>query len=85
MAAVAQQYYEEAAQNEQMGEDEGVSHHLSVFDIHGRGKFYSVIVLLSPGACLRFRPELLRGTSLMELNWRGTLVLSTASCLWLDA
>jgi hypothetical protein len=25
MAAVAQQYYEDAAQNEQMGEDEGVS------------------------------------------------------------
>jgi hypothetical protein len=68
MAAVAQQYYEEAAQNEQMGEEDGVSHHFLSFRHPWPVKNCTLIVLFSPTAlpalspprrCLRCHPRII--------------------------
>lgn len=76
MAAVAQQYYEEAAQNEQMGEENEVSNDCFVILVSPRRrKNYLVIYYSAPGRCLRFRPELLRGSSFLELNGRDVFAI----------
>jgi len=58
MAAVAQQYYEDAAQNEQMGEDEGVS---TISLSFWRSRMIKIPLydrfIQTPGRCLRCHPE----------------------------
>lgn len=70
MAAVAQQYYEEAAQNEQMGEENEVSHHCFVILVSPwRRKKYLVIVLFSPVASPALPTRIIYGAAIFGVEW----------------